>query len=302
MPLPFCKIPSSTQTQLLRLESRGLTVPSYKQASHQIQSIGYHRLRGYAHYFLNATDKHFSCGVTIDDIFACYFFDSQLRSLLMQSIEMIEIAVRSCLANQLAEKYNDAHWFLNPTLFQNREHFTELTKKIENDVNRKRETHVDIKHYYSKYSTPYLPPIWVSIETISFGTLSKLFTNLKTADKREITALFSLPKPIVMESSLYALVHIRNMCAHHVRIWNTNLPISPQIPNYIKKQLKGYDFNNRKVFKNLLIISHYLNIIAPEFNLQQKLHSLIEAYPQVPLDAIGIVDDSNLTVLSNIAK
>ncbi|WP_411576888.1 Abi family protein [Terasakiella sp. A23] len=54
---------------------------------------------------------------------------------------------------------------------------------------------VYISHYRAVYTDPELPTSWMVLEALSFGKVSKLFTYLKTEDKRVIASAFNLKHP-----------------------------------------------------------------------------------------------------------
>ena len=62
-------------------------------------------------------------------------------------------------------------------------------------------------------------------ELLTIGELSHLYRGLRrTADKKRIAQFFDL-HPTVFTSWLHTLTYIRNLCAHHNRLWNRDLAI-----------------------------------------------------------------------------
>ncbi|HOG73259.1 MAG TPA: Abi family protein, partial [Tenuifilaceae bacterium] len=80
------------------------------------------------------------------------------------------------------------------------------------------------KAFKNKYSDP-MPPSWMMLEVSSFGTLSSLYNYLHPSwDKREIAKHFGLADK-VFSSWLHSIVYLRNICAHHARLWNREMQI-----------------------------------------------------------------------------
>lgn len=76
-----------------------------------------------------------------------------------------------------------------------------------------------ISHFYETYSAPKYPPSWMIAETLSFGTWSRVFSNLRLKDQKEISNIFNINKPEILAGWFHTLTVLRNFCAHHNRIW-----------------------------------------------------------------------------------
>jgi len=102
--------------QLELLLSRGLVVSNHQRARHYLQFIGYYRLSGYALFYQDRHSHNFYPNTNFDDILNLYIFDRELRLLVMDAVERIEVAIRACISNSLSLKHG-SHWFLKPELF-----------------------------------------------------------------------------------------------------------------------------------------------------------------------------------------
>lgn len=120
--------------------------------------------------------------ITFQDIIDLYVFDRRLRSLVFNELEKVEVAVRTKLSQIYSESSKDSHWYENADLFDaavfkkdrgEKTIFEGIEDDIRTDVKRSNEDF--IKHYYQKYDEPDIAPSWMSMEVISFGTLSKLY-------------------------------------------------------------------------------------------------------------------------------
>lgn len=83
-----------------------------------------------------------------------------------------------------------------------------------------------IKHYYHKYGEPELPRSWMVSETLTFGTVSQAFKNLTHQNQKPIAKALGLDGT-VLGSWLHALSYVRNLAAHHQRLWNRAYTIKP---------------------------------------------------------------------------
>jgi abortive infection bacteriophage resistance protein len=287
--IPFNKPPLSLPDQLGLLVSRGLTVNNPADALHYLTHIGYYRLSGYALPFQiggNGLDRHnFKPNVTFEDVLDRYVFDRKLRLLVMDALERIEISVRAALSNTIASKHG-AHWYLNPHLFSpsfDHPRFIEdIKQQIGHDPgnNKRRDIHID--HYYETYSTPDMPPSWMVFESITFGTISVACKNLACPEFAMVCRSFALPQPI-FTSWLHSLNYVRNICAHHGRLWNRECRIKPMIAHAFRIDLTP----NVRLYAQLVVMQILLTKIAPGNHWAQKLFSLLVEHPSIPLRSMG---------------
>lgn len=96
--------PALTYSQQLDLLiSRGLRVDNREKAIRHLQNISYYRLSGYFRSFQQ--NDYFDPKVSIEDVMLIYNFDQRLRSLVLEAIEHIEIALRTKIIYHLSHKY-----------------------------------------------------------------------------------------------------------------------------------------------------------------------------------------------------
>lgn len=133
-----------------------------------------------------------------------------------------------------------------------------------------------IVHYRNKYSNPEMPPAWMTLEVVSFGTLSRLYQLLYKDDKKKsIAKQFGLNDIRTMENWLHALSNLRNSCAHHSRIWNRRFPVEIRLPNNTDYSFIGRDsigtIRKNKIFALLSCITYILDIISPSSDFKKNL-------------------------------
>ena len=294
----FDKPALTLDQQLDRLIERGLEVPDREKALHYLRFIGYYRLSGYTLPFQHndpALPAHtFRDGVAFDAVLDLYIFDRELRLLVMDAIERIEVAVRVAISNTMSERYGP-HWYLDKTLFRKQyrhdkllDEIRALTRHSAQDgtvQHKKRETF--IQHYFKKYHTPELPPSWMVAEVLSIGTWSIVYSNLeKRSDRKAICAPFPL-SPWTFHSWLHAIAYLRNLCAHHSRLWNRRFTITPEVP----KEYKPHMSPNMTFRAQAAMLHILLNVIAPDSRWQHRLYELLQKHPDVPPGKMGFADD-----------
>ena len=287
--IPFNKPPLSLPDQLSLLISRGLVVNDAADATHYLTHIGYYRLSGYALPFqiggAGASRHNFRPGVTFDQILDRYVFDRKLRLLVMDAVERIEISIRAAMSNTIAARHG-AHWYLKPQLFSATFNHVRFLDDIKQQIghasanNRRRDTYID--HYYQTYSTSDMPPSWMVFESLNFGTISFAYMNLASPEFVSVCGSYGLPHQVLI-SWLHSLNYIRNICAHHSRLWNRECRIKPMIARAFKADLTP----NERVYAQLVVMQIMLAKIAPGNHWAQKLRELLIEHPAIPLVSMG---------------
>ena len=283
--VPFDKPPFSYLQQLEQLQERGLQIPNIKKATHLLESISYYRLSGYWYPLLADKENHtFKESATFDTAFNLYCFDRELRVLIIQELEKIEVSIRAKMIYLLSHQ-NGAFWYKDATLFKNQISHSKTLVSLDNEYRR---SDADfIVAFRSKYSNP-LPPSWMLLELTSFGTLSSLFSNLKpTRTKRNIANYFGLDEN-TFASWMHSIVYIRNVCAHHSRLWNRVMSIQPIKPITTRKTwLINSAVANNKTYFILSMILYLLQTINPNNSFSQRFQTLLAKYPNVDARAMG---------------
>ena len=144
-----------------------------------------------------------------------------------------------------------------------------------------RSTEVFIGHYRSKYTSEADLPVWMATELISFGALSKMYEHLRSSLRKKIAREFNQPQPVFV-SWLHALAAIRNVCAHHSRLWNRELAVKPELP----VEWKASGISNDRFYVIALIIQTLLADIGPDSRWGERLKALFNAHPTVNLRAM----------------
>ncbi len=283
--VPFDKPPFSYLQQLEQLQERGLQIPNIEKATHLLESISYYRLSGYWYPLLADKENHtFKESATFDTAFNLYCFDRELRVLIIQELEKIEVSIRAKMIYLLSHQ-NGAFWYQDATLFKNQNNHSKTLVSLDNEYGR---SDADfIVAFRSKYSNP-LPPSWMLLELTSFGTLSSLFSNLKpTRTKRNIANYFGLNEN-TFASWMHSIVYIRNVCAHHSRLWNRVMSIQPIKPIATRKTwLINSAVANNKTYFILSMILYLLQTINPNNSFSQRFQTLLAKYPNVDTRAMG---------------
>lgn len=283
--IPYTKPPLTYVEQLDLLKTRGLIIDDDAKAIHLLETLNYYRLSGYWYPFLQDKTNHiFKDGATFDKAFSIYCFDRELRLLILREIEKIEIALRAKMIHILSHNYG-TFWFRDPSIFRNPHNHRKSLVKINNEYSRSDVVFID--NFKRKYSDVY-PPSWIILEIFSMGTLSMLYSNLKPVRaKKEIAKYFGIDKDS-LSSWIHSLVYIRNVCAHHSRLWNREFRIQPNKPRRPKKQwLINSGVSNKRIYFVLSIVLYFLQSVNPNSTFLDRFGELMAKYPNIDFRAMG---------------
>lgn len=309
--MKYEKNPIDTIEQVLKLKGRGLIIKDESLAEQYLHNISYYRLRAYTYPFqMNEEGKEhlfLQEDISFEDVSELYCFDRALRTLLFNAIEKIEVAIRTRIALTYSVDTGDGFWFLDHRLYFLHEKFIDLTRnevvdgslhigELMKEVKRSNEEF--IAHYFDKYGEPAFPPSWMTLEVVSMGTLSKLFSALdkNNPSSETIAKDLGLYKVEILKNWLHALSSLRNTCAHHSRLWNRRFTIGLQFPYRTtkpflsKKEVAG--IRDNKLFGYLSVILYLLQFISPDSSFKTSLLELLNKRPKlVKLKDMGFPED-----------
>lgn len=285
---PFTKPALTFSQQVAVLQGRGMVIDDPAQAEFYLRHLNYYRLGAYWLPFeTNHATHALRPGTRFDDVLNLYVFDRELRLLLMDALERIEVSVRTQWAYQLAHCHG-THAHLDAGIaFRTDWHQRHLDKLAE-EVTRSEETF--IRHLLNTYADP-LPPVWAVCEVMSLGLLSHWYSNLQPMPtRRRIAAPFGVDEA-VLQSWLHHLTVVRNTCAHHARLWNRELTVRPQVPRSKPAALKNqFQIGSHRLYNTLLILLYLMDVVAPASHWRQRLIALIDVHA-IDVAAMGFPAD-----------
>lgn len=302
----YDKPPLSIPDQMQRLFERGLLCDEPERLRHYLTHIGYYRLSAYWLPFempitVGATSRNhqFTAGTTFDQVLDLYIFDRKLRLLVMEAIERIETAVRSHWANALAMRHG-SHAHMKPELFKSPWQHAEDLARIAVELKDSSETFV--VHYRKQYEEPFLPPVWAVVETMSLGALSRWFKSTRDTEvKREVAQCLNMPTIEILEQVLHVLTPVRNICAHHGRLWNRKfilkLPLIKRLKNRIitekitTKAGETQEHPTKNIYNYLVVMLHLMHAINPGTSWRVRLCQHINSATSSQQQNMGFPDD-----------
>ena len=269
------------------LRQRGLEIENEDKALDCLRSISYFRLASYWKPMeIEETHHLFRPNSRFEEVVRLYLFDKRLRSLVFATIQDLEVALRTRIIQSFSLPYG-AFWFMDRTLFKDEHIYQSCFESIRKEVFRSNEDFV--KEHFIRYNEPSLPPVWKTMEVVSFGVLSKLYCNFQDVQlKKSVAGSFGLPQYTYLESWMKCATVLRNYCAHHARLWNRRFPWKPQLPERLPlKWVRTLPLRPYKFYAQLCYLVYLEQTITPCSCLKEELSALLENASPTFLKAMG---------------
>jgi abortive infection bacteriophage resistance protein len=310
--MTYSKPWKSYEEQLDQLVSRGMLVGDRAVALEYLERIGYYRLSGYWFAFRERSGSlimlgddgrkpkkvkietllfdQFKSGATFQNAVDLYVFDKQLRLLALDALERIEVALRVDVSHVLGRL--DKFAYLKPEFFHE-----DFSGKLDKDsgltrhhewlgkhaqlINRSKEEFV--RHNKAKYGLPLA--MWVACEVWDFGTMSTLFKGMREAEQDAIAGQYGISNGRIFATWLRSLNYLRNVCAHHSRLWNRNIVDQPRLPSTTEQPwVTPFEANEHfraRCFLLLRIARHLMLVINPRSSWPERMSAHLRAFPDL---------------------
>ena len=280
------KIATTVEQQIEILRERGVEIIDEEEAKGCLLDIGYFRLGSYLFPFevtfpeLNHRDHKYREGTKLIDAVNLYYFDFDLRMILIRYLSRVEIALRTFITYQLSNKYiTSPTWFVDPAVVSNS--FISFFDKEVYPIILKKEV---IKRHHDNHINDKYAPAWKTVEFMSLGNLQGLYKALKNReDKVEICKHFGVNQPAVFENYLETLRYIRNTCAHGGVLYDLNLTFG------VKSGPAGKIIGSQShmLASGLMVLKYFLRQVSPKWleemtsDIQCALEDLLHKSPEL---------------------
>jgi len=303
--MEYAKSWLSIEDQIERLSRRGLDVGNRSEASALLREVGYYRLTGYLYSFRESERyvdgsgrertrvlSAYRPGARLDDAVDLIDFDRELRLLVLEGVERIEIALRMQLGysvgKQSAFAHEDASTFVSAfTVPQMDEDGEPLPSHHEAWLDRIRERQGDsdeafVAHFREKYDDQM--PIWALTEILELGHAARLYGGLRNDIATEIASAFGVPTKQLTQSWIATLNYVRNVAAHHARLFNRKLVRAPKRPKgdtvpllaHLKQEEAPKQFGT---YSALAVMAYLLETVHPGRDWSIRVATLLRNFP-----------------------
>jgi abortive infection bacteriophage resistance protein len=290
------KTATNIEEQLDKLISRGLVINDYDKAKEVLLDIGYYRLGFYLFPFeisypsLRNRTHDFIEGASFEDAIRLYYFDFDLRLLLLRYLNRIEIALRTSIIYNLSNKYKlDNIWFVNSDVVGHT-YIKEFSLKVYNADFRKIPT---IHRHHRANPNDKFAPAWKTIEFMTFGAVMKLYQELRDLDDKIIVAnRFGIRQVVTFENYMHTVRTVRNACAHGLLLYDLKLPMAVRNgPAHIQSQ------NRNNIIGALHVIKYIMSKVSENraIDLSSSIRKLYDELCQrAPVFKLLIPDFSQI--------
>ncbi len=208
--------------QIRFLKSKGLIINDEEHAIEVLRNVSYFALiNGYKKPFKGAGGNYLE-NTTFEDIEQLYLFDEQLRIFMLKQLLSIERRVKSSISYHFSKQFSETNAYFNVNNFDYTgfkvEKINELVSILKNIHDDNKRSY--IKHYKEHHNDEI--PLWVLINAMTFGQISKMYSLFKESTQQRICNDFNIPSQREMEQILNMITLFRNVCAHNERLYDYN--------------------------------------------------------------------------------
>lgn len=286
----YDKPPLSFEAQADLLLKRGL-VADKAVLIDRLKNVNYYRLSGYLYPYRQANNT-FKPNTTFEKVWRHYTFDRRLRLIVMDAIERVEVSVRTQLIYTFAHTTGAFGYTQASSLSGLSDvDYSRWIEAVKKELDHSRETFV--AHFKKKYGDSHaFLPLWMAGEIISFGCTLTMYRGASAEIKKRLSQFYGIPD-VVLTSWLQTINVIRNICAHHSRLWNRELGVKPLLPNRHKypQWYAPVAIPQNRIFGILTILRHFLSVVAPQSKWERRLLDLLAEYPEISRWSMGFPDN-----------
>lgn len=281
--------------QIDLLKKKKLSILNDDYAKAELKRYSYYSLiTGYKDIFKVEKNGDYKSDTSFEKIVFLYTFDDFIREIFLHEFIHVEKHIKSLYSYSFCKLYGDnQNDYLDVNNYNYLKYQTDVNEFIAilNGIIKHSIKYKYVHHNKMKYNNV---PLWVIMQTLTFGNLSKIYNFSNQSLQSQISREFPSIYPHQLSSMLNVLSKFRNVCAHGERFYNyktkksiRKLDIYNTIPEYNPK-------SKNDLFTVLICLKHLL----PEFNYKNFLNLLNaaitrlnsdigETYTQLVLDGMG---------------
>ncbi|MFJ4254762.1 Abi family protein [Microbacterium sp. NPDC090003] len=286
-----------------------------------IGRTNFHYFLGYARNFRKLRrDGLIEGDDRIDRVIQMVRLDHAVSTRLFDALRTLEWRLRSALVDQHCQLYPARECYLRPN------HYTVMNVEatpvdvlLRDQIARSREPFVlgAFENHERSSGRPWLDsprkmteenriaamqalPIWAVVDGWTLGLLERVVTETKPARVeeenrylwKEVASTFSVSNAI-FQTQLGSLIVLRNLVAHHSRLWMRPTTVSPKKPKLYDKVLRTSDAKSMYVL--WLTLASFLNAGGGDRELIDDLDDLIASDPLYELGVKKPLGSAELT-------
>jgi abortive infection bacteriophage resistance protein len=290
--------PRSIDEHIKHLQNKGMSFSDMRAAVDLFSRVSYSRLKYYWRDLVEEdADGCFQEGTSFQTVIDRYTFDHKFRVILFDAIETIEVALRAKIINHMSQAAGNGLWYLDPALFEDEQRHLDFVLELKYEFERSAEPFA--KNYVAEHSdwnsktkAGDNPDAWLIIEVATFGTLSKMYKNLKgqLPQRSAIANGFGLYSAKDFSNWIEVISLMRNIVAHHSRLWNRSLgkkPLDPKGKRFPWLNSSLSEAQKKKPYAVACAIAYLCKAVNSEHKFSVAIKQLRKEYPNIALSKYG---------------
>ncbi len=269
----------SYHQQLNFIKNKGIIIDDEQEAIEILSNFNYYLFMGYVYQFKNSDYKR---KIYFEEVYTIYLFDKKFRNILAQTIELIEISLKTKLAYISANKIG-LYGYLDANNFKDKKELKIFISKFE---------YLKSKNLslIQKDKNEDVVNILLGINLFTMGMIYNFYINIAENNNPNLLIhndnKMSIRKQLAkeyntgdrqLESWIENILYIRNMVAHYMRIYNVKFQKTPV--KCKKNHNDNYMVTNR-IF-DVVHIMKFLILDKKEWNhIITNIQALFEQYKE----------------------
>ena len=292
--------------QVHKLQSRGVEIGSAAAARDLLQRVGYYRLTGYLYPFRMSKTfvdgsgrgrvevlSDYRPGTSIEYASRLIDYDRDLRMLVLDAVERIEVSLRMQIGYTLGARSAFAHRDTGNFLPAFTREDTDTDTGVPTSgfarwlgrVQERQDASYEafVAHFRDHYDGAL--PIWALTEILELGHLGRLFAALQSDLATPIANAYDVPTKRIFGSWIASLNYVRNVSAHHARLFNRKLVVAPSRPRMgmvpLLDHLRGASGSKAHfgVYSALAVMAYLLSNIDRDCRWNERVAAHLADFP-----------------------
>lgn len=281
----------TVEEQIILLKGRGIVINDESAKEILTENNYYYLINGYKNMFLDnryQKEKYIE-NVSLEEIYALYKFDGELRMNLLRYILIIERRLDTYISYEFSKVYGNKEYLIENNFNNNKKNNYKIVSLIADiKVNTTKQIKIGNKmlnHYIKNYG--YIP-LWVLIRIMTLGEVSKFYEVMKQKDQNAVAKKFGVREK-TLKTYLHNIAIVRNICAHDEKLYDlrlNNAIIKNKIHSYFNLDLHDKKYSNG--YKDLFSIIIILKVLLKEIEFKNLYTVLLNNLEDLKKDIKSI--------------
>lgn len=281
----------TVEEQIILLKERGIVINDENAKEILTENNYYYLINGYKNMFLDnrCQKEKYIENVSLEEIYALYKFDSELRMNLLRYILIIERRLDTYISYEFSKIYGNKEYLIENNFDNNKKNNYKILSLIADiKANTTKQIKIGNKmlnHYIKNYG--YIP-LWVLIRIMTLGEVSKFYEVMKQKDQNAVAKKFGVREK-TLKTYLHNIAIVRNICAHDEKLYDlrlNNAIIKNKIHSYFSLDLQDKKYSNG--YKDLFSIIIILKVLLKEIEFKNLYTVLLNNLEDLKKDIKSI--------------